>query len=102
LIIIQLVGRLSQDELIDQLPTFLPALFDAFNNQSPDVRKVGVIEALDISCFSIAFYTGPFDGLVLFHHSDTYLIIFITDCRILFGGYLHHAGESICSILGGS
>jgi hypothetical protein len=23
-----------------QLPSFLPALFDAFNNQSPDVRKV--------------------------------------------------------------
>jgi CLIP-associating protein 1/2 len=37
----KLVGRLSQEELIDQLPTFLPALFDAFNNQSPDVRKVG-------------------------------------------------------------
>jgi len=45
--IVQLVGRLSQEELIDQLPTFLPALFDAFNNQSPDVRKVGTIEALD-------------------------------------------------------
>jgi len=45
--IVQLVGRLSQEELIDQLPTFLPALFDAFNNQSPDVRKVGTIESLD-------------------------------------------------------
>ena len=41
--IVQLVGRLSQEELIDQLPTFLPALFDAFNNQSPDVRKVSTI-----------------------------------------------------------
>ena len=45
--IVQLVGCLSQEELIDQLPTFLPALFDAFNNQSPDVRKVGTIESLD-------------------------------------------------------
>ena len=45
--IVQLVGRLSQEELIDQLPMFLPALFDAFNNQSPDVRKVGTIESLD-------------------------------------------------------
>jgi hypothetical protein len=26
---------------MNQLPTFLPALFDAFSNQSPDVRKVG-------------------------------------------------------------
>jgi hypothetical protein len=41
--IVQLVGRLSQEELIVQLPTFLPALFDAFNNQSPDVRKVSTI-----------------------------------------------------------
>jgi hypothetical protein len=61
LIIIQLVGRLSQDELIDQLPTFLPALFDAFNNQSPDVRKVGVI-----SCFSIAFLYRTFQWLSTF------------------------------------
>jgi CLIP-associating protein 1/2 len=45
--IVQLVGRLSQDELIDQLPTFLPALFDAFNNQSPDIRKVGTVKAVD-------------------------------------------------------
>lgn len=45
--IVQLVGRLSQDELIDQLPTFLPALFDAFNNQSPDIRKVGTVNAVD-------------------------------------------------------
>jgi hypothetical protein len=37
---LQLVGRLSQDELVTQLPSFLPAVFDAFNNLSPDVRKV--------------------------------------------------------------
>ena len=36
----QLVGRLSQEELMGQLPSFLPALFDAFGNQSADVRKV--------------------------------------------------------------
>ncbi|VAI47200.1 unnamed protein product [Triticum turgidum subsp. durum] len=35
----KLVGRLSQEELVAQLPSFLPALFDAFNNQSPDIRK---------------------------------------------------------------
>lgn len=37
---VQLVGRLSQDELMAQLPSFLPALFEAFGNQSADVRKV--------------------------------------------------------------
>lgn len=36
----QLVGRLSQEELMAQLPSFLPALFEAFGNQSADVRKV--------------------------------------------------------------
>lgn len=41
--ILQLVGRLSQEELVTQLPSFLPALFDAFSNQSPDVRKVCTI-----------------------------------------------------------
>uniref|UniRef100_A0A803LAG8 TOG domain-containing protein n=1 Tax=Chenopodium quinoa TaxID=63459 RepID=A0A803LAG8_CHEQI len=35
----KLVGRLSQEELMNQLPSFLPALFDAFGNQSADVRK---------------------------------------------------------------
>ncbi|XP_062185862.1 CLIP-associated protein-like isoform X1 [Phragmites australis] len=44
----KLVGCLSQEELIDQLPTFLPALFDAFNNQSPDVRKTVVFCLVDI------------------------------------------------------
>jgi len=44
----KLVGRLSQEELIVQLPTFLPALFDAFNNQSPDVRKTVVFCLVDI------------------------------------------------------
>ncbi|CAN6276232.1 unnamed protein product [Urochloa humidicola] len=44
----KLVGRLSQEELIDQLPTFLPALFDSFNNQSPDVRKTVVFCLVDI------------------------------------------------------
>ncbi|KAF9610098.1 hypothetical protein IFM89_019938 [Coptis chinensis] len=34
-----LVGRLSQEELMAQLSSFLPALFDAFGNQSADVRK---------------------------------------------------------------
>lgn len=34
------MGRLSQEELTSQLPSFLPALFDAFGNQSADVRKV--------------------------------------------------------------
>lgn len=36
----QLVNRLSQEELMAQLPSFLPALFEAFGNQSADVRKV--------------------------------------------------------------
>ncbi|KAG4959413.1 hypothetical protein JHK87_036046 [Glycine soja] len=35
----KLVGRLPQEELMAQLPSFLPALFEAFGNQSADVRK---------------------------------------------------------------
>ncbi|KVH94301.1 Armadillo-like helical [Cynara cardunculus var. scolymus] len=38
-----LVDRLSQDELMAQLPLFLPALFDAFGNQSADVRKLRLV-----------------------------------------------------------
>ncbi|KAH7669682.1 CLASP N-terminal domain-containing protein [Dioscorea alata] len=44
----KLVGRLSQGELMMQLPSFLPALFDAFRNQSPDVRKTVVFCLVDI------------------------------------------------------
>nr|CAB3450376.1 unnamed protein product [Digitaria exilis] len=44
----KLVGRLSQQELVTQLPSFLPAVFDAFNNQSPDVRKAVVFCLVDI------------------------------------------------------
>ncbi|XVE81470.1 hypothetical protein DITRI_Ditri15bG0066700 [Diplodiscus trichospermus] len=36
----KLVRRLSQEELLVQLPSFLPVLFDAFSNQSAEVRKV--------------------------------------------------------------
>lgn len=39
---VQLVGRLSQEELMSHLPSFLPSLFDAFGNQSADVRKVKI------------------------------------------------------------
>ncbi|GMH02532.1 hypothetical protein Nepgr_004371 [Nepenthes gracilis] len=44
----KLVGRLSQEELMTQLPSFLPALFDAFGNQSADVRKTVVFCLVDI------------------------------------------------------
>ncbi|XP_068661311.1 CLIP-associated protein-like isoform X2 [Aristolochia californica] len=44
----KLVGRLSQKELMAQLPSFLPALFDAFGNQSADVRKTVVFCLVDI------------------------------------------------------
>ncbi|XP_026457615.1 CLIP-associated protein-like isoform X3 [Papaver somniferum] len=44
----KLVGRLSQQELMTQLPSFLPALFDAFGNQSADVRKTVVFCLVDI------------------------------------------------------
>ncbi|KAJ1279986.1 hypothetical protein BS78_04G197600 [Paspalum vaginatum] len=44
----KLVGRLPQDELATQLPSFLPTLFDAFSNQSPDVRKAVVFCLVDI------------------------------------------------------
>ncbi|KAL0370433.1 UNVERIFIED_CONTAM: CLIP-associated protein [Sesamum angustifolium] len=45
---LSLVGRLSQEELMAQLPSFLPALFDAFGNQSADVRKTVVFCLVDI------------------------------------------------------
>ncbi|KAK4351658.1 hypothetical protein RND71_030971 [Anisodus tanguticus] len=44
----KLVGRLSQEELMSQLPSFLPSLFDAFGNQSADVRKTVVFCLVDI------------------------------------------------------
>ncbi|XP_061359122.1 CLIP-associated protein-like [Gastrolobium bilobum] len=44
----KLVGRLSQEELIAQLPSFLPALFEAFGNHSADVRKTVVFCLVDI------------------------------------------------------
>ncbi|XP_073063595.1 CLIP-associated protein-like [Primulina eburnea] len=44
----KLVGRLSQEELMGQLPSFLPALFDAFGSQSADVRKTVVFCLVDI------------------------------------------------------
>ena len=37
---LQLVNRLSQENLMAHLSTFLPALLDAFENHSPYVRKV--------------------------------------------------------------
>ncbi|KAF7804570.1 CLIP-associated protein-like isoform X1 [Senna tora] len=44
----KLVSRLSQEELMTQLPSFLPALFEAFGNQSADVRKTVVFCLVDI------------------------------------------------------
>ncbi|EOY05437.1 CLIP-associated protein, putative isoform 1 [Theobroma cacao] len=44
----KLVRRLSQEELLAQLPSFLPILFDAFSNQSAEVRKTVVFCLVDI------------------------------------------------------
>ncbi|XP_058749347.1 CLIP-associated protein-like isoform X2 [Vicia villosa] len=44
----KLVGRFTQEELMAQLPSFLPALFEAFGNQSADVRKTVVFCLVDI------------------------------------------------------
>ncbi|XP_042467456.1 CLIP-associated protein-like isoform X1 [Zingiber officinale] len=44
----KLVSRLPQDDLMKHLPSFLPALFDAFGNQSPDVRKTVVFCLVEI------------------------------------------------------
>ncbi|XP_059074180.1 uncharacterized protein LOC131874603 isoform X1 [Cryptomeria japonica] len=44
----QLVGRLPSEELMAQIPSFLPALFDAFGNHSADVRKMVVSFPVDI------------------------------------------------------
>lgn len=44
-----------------QLPSFLPALFEAFGNQSADVRKV-ILLFLDVwepqLCFKFRFFIG--------------------------------------------
>ncbi|KAG8483186.1 hypothetical protein CXB51_022159 [Gossypium anomalum] len=44
----KLVRRLSQEELLAQLPSFLPVLFCAFSNQSAEVRKTVVFCLVDI------------------------------------------------------
>ncbi|KAG6556657.1 hypothetical protein Mapa_001598 [Marchantia paleacea] len=44
----KLVSRLPSEELMAQLPSFLPALFDAFGNQNADVRKTVVFCLVDI------------------------------------------------------
>ncbi|URD78353.1 HEAT repeat family protein [Musa troglodytarum] len=44
----KLVGRLPHEDLMKHLPSFLPALFDAFRNQSPDVRKTVVFCLVEI------------------------------------------------------
>lgn len=51
----QLVGRLSQEALMSKLPSFLPALFDAFGSQSADVRKVRVciFNCFFVSCLYV-------------------------------------------------
>lgn len=51
---LQIVGRLSQEELMAQLPSFLPALFEAFGNQSADIRKV-----LEVFCLHPLFNGRP-------------------------------------------
>ncbi|RLM78314.1 CLIP-associated protein-like isoform X1 [Panicum miliaceum] len=59
----KLVGRLSQDELVTQLPSFLPAVFDAFNNQSPDVRKAVVFCLVDIHIILGKAFVPYLEGL---------------------------------------
>ncbi|PPD87989.1 hypothetical protein GOBAR_DD15076 [Gossypium barbadense] len=44
----KLVGQLSQEDLMSLLPSFLPAIFEAFGNQSADVRKTVVFCLVDI------------------------------------------------------
>ncbi|KAJ8510755.1 hypothetical protein OPV22_001189 [Ensete ventricosum] len=44
----KLVGRLPHEDLMKHLPSFLPALFDAFGNQIPDVRKTVVFCLVEI------------------------------------------------------
>ncbi|CAL9133696.1 unnamed protein product [Musa acuminata var. zebrina] len=44
----KVVGRLPHEDLMKHLPSFLPALFDAFGNQSTDVRKTVVFCLVEI------------------------------------------------------
>ncbi|KAK8674396.1 hypothetical protein V6N13_112688 [Hibiscus sabdariffa] len=59
----KLVGRLSQEELTVQLPSFLPALFEAFGNQSADVRKTVVFCLVDIYIMLGKAFLPHLDGL---------------------------------------
>jgi len=44
----KLVGRLPSDELMAKLPSFLVVLFDAFDNQNAEVRKMVVFCLVEI------------------------------------------------------
>ncbi|XP_042488776.1 CLIP-associated protein-like [Macadamia integrifolia] len=59
----KLVSRLSQEELMAQLPSFLPALFDAFGNQSADVRKTVVFCLVDIYIMLGKAFSPYLEGL---------------------------------------
>ncbi|XP_073317395.1 CLIP-associated protein-like isoform X2 [Primulina huaijiensis] len=59
----KLVGRLSLEELMGQLPSFLPALFDAFGSQSADVRKTVVFCLVDIYIMLGKPFLPYLDGL---------------------------------------
>ncbi|GMI98666.1 CLIP-associated protein, CLIP-ASSOCIATED PROTEIN [Hibiscus trionum] len=59
----KLVGRLSQEELTAQLPSFLPALFEAFGNQSADVRKTVVFCLVDIYIMLGKAFLSHLEGL---------------------------------------
>jgi CLIP-associating protein 1/2 len=68
-----------------QLPSFLPALFDAFGNQSADVRKVGVLFATRkflyspvqsfFSSLSCSFFRHFILQTVVFCLVDIYIVL---------------------------
>jgi len=72
---LQLVNRLSQENLMAYLSTFLPAVLDAFENHSPYVRKVESTPTL----FYRFFFVLQMSSLIrhyLFEHM--FLLYFIS------------------------
>ncbi|XP_010467930.1 PREDICTED: CLIP-associated protein [Camelina sativa] len=59
----KLVGRLSQEELMEQLPSFLPAVFEAFGSHSADVRKTVVFCLVDIYIMLGKAFSPYLEGL---------------------------------------
>lgn len=78
---------------MNQLSSFLPAVFEAFGNQSADVRKVNktnkelkikTSQKLDFSTINLSFV----------------ICVFVADGGVLSGRHIYNAWESILAVFG--